>query len=76
MVKSWKTSAVAGLAFIGLAYNIYTNGGISVTDFLLLLTGIGFLFTKDSNVTHSGGVKASKRPDTIGGDGPSEGERD
>ena len=79
MVKSWKTTAIGIIALLGLGYNIYTNGGISVSDFLLLITSIGFLLTKDSDVTHSGalvtGIRKMDRTD-IGGDGPSESERD
>ncbi len=69
MVKSWKTTAVGIIAILGLIYNIYTNGGISVSDFLLLITSIGFLLTKDSDVTHSESKSTAnaKTKDHVGG---------
>jgi len=71
MVKSWKTTAIGIIALLGLVYNIYTNGGISVADFLTLIVAIGFLASKDSDVTHSNS-KSAKRPRNIGGDSPTE----
>ena len=84
-LKSWKTSSVGWSQLVlGLvSFVLFTIGKI---DYIALGGSIGFIvwiggivgnmFAKDSDVTHSGGVKASKRPDPIGGDGPSEGERD
>jgi len=46
-MKNWKTTAIGVIALIGLGFNAYTNGGFSVADFLLLITGIGFLAAKD-----------------------------
>ena len=48
MVTNWKTTAIGIVALLGLAYNIYTKGGISVTDFLTLAVGVGFILSKDS----------------------------
>lgn len=42
-----KTTNIAGfIALIGLAYHIYLEGGISVSDFLLLGAGIGLFAYK------------------------------
>jgi hypothetical protein len=53
ILKSWKTTLIGLVAIGGLGFNIYTNGGMSVTDFLLLITGVGFLLSKDSDKSHS-----------------------
>ena len=53
ILKSWKTTLIGLVAIAGLGFNIYTNGGISVTDFLLLITGVGFLLSKDGDKSHS-----------------------
>jgi hypothetical protein len=51
--KGIKTTIIGIIAIIGLAYKIYLEGGLSVEDFLILITAIGFLFTKDSNASHT-----------------------
>jgi|GEM_PF-6893142 len=61
--KSWKTTLIGVIALLGLCWNIYNNGGIEVTDFLLLVVGVGFIATKDVGSTHSKGS-------SIGGDLP------
>lgn len=53
ILKSWKTTLVGLIAIAGLSFNIYNNGGLAVTDFLLLITSIGFLLSKDAGQTHS-----------------------
>lgn len=53
ILKSWKTTLIGLVAIGALIYNAYTTGGFSVTDFLLLITGAGFLASKDGNQTHS-----------------------
>ncbi len=85
-IKSWKTTAIGIIALIGLGFNAYTNGGFSVADFLLLITGIGFLASKDGDVTNSsngklytkGSTLAARIKRNIGGDGidPKERERE
>jgi hypothetical protein len=79
-LKSWKTTAIGVIALIGLGFNAYTNGGFSVADFLLLITGIGFLAAKDGNVTNSsngklytkGSALSARMKRNIGGDSPIE----
>jgi hypothetical protein len=53
ILKSWKTTLIGLVAIAGLGFNIYTNGGMTVTDFLLLITGVGFLLSKDGDKSHS-----------------------
>lgn len=48
IVKSWKTTIVGIVAILGLIYNAYTNGGFEVSDFLLLITGVGFIGYKEN----------------------------
>ena len=43
IVKSWKSSVIGIVALVGLSYKIYTSGGLSVEDFLLLVVGVGFI---------------------------------
>ena len=57
-LKSWKTTAIGIIALIGLGFNAYTNGGFSVADFLLLITGIGFLVSKDASTKSSLSAKS------------------
>mgnify|MGYP006901777197 FL=1 len=45
-IKSWKTTVIGVIALLGLAYKAYTSGGFEVTDFLLLVAGIGFIAKK------------------------------
>lgn len=45
-LKSWKTSTVGLMALIGLGINVYSNG-LSVSDFLLLVVGVGFIAYKE-----------------------------
>tara|TARA_R110000823_G_scaffold27404_3_gene79828 strand:- start:3034 stop:3189 length:156 start_codon:yes stop_codon:yes gene_type:complete len=45
-IKSWKTTTIGIIALIGLAYKAYTSGGFEVTDFLLLVAGVGFIASK------------------------------
>jgi hypothetical protein len=46
-IKSWKTTTVGVIALIGLIYKGYTSGGFEVTDFLILVAGVGFIATKE-----------------------------
>lgn len=41
-IKHWETSVIGVIALIGLGYKIYTSGGLSVEDFLLLGVSVGF----------------------------------
>ncbi len=59
--KNWKTSLIGVIALLGLAYNFYTQGGLEVSDFLLLAVGVGFISAKDGDKTHS-------KTNVIGGD--------
>lgn len=69
MVKSWKTSAV-GWSQLVLGLVSFVLFAIGKIDYIALGGSIGFIvwiggivgnmFAKDSDVTHSGGVKASK----------------
>ena len=63
-LKSWKTTAIGVIALIGLGFNAYTSGGFSVADFLLLITGIGFLAAKDANTKS---YLSAKSKDHLGG---------
>jgi len=83
-MKNWKTTAIGVIALIGLGFNAYTNGGFSVADFLLLITGIGFLAAKDGDKTNSKEPVKTKSNTSarvltrknIGGDGLPKSERD
>lgn len=55
ILKSWKTTVIGVIALIGLAYNMYTSGGIDVIDFLALAVGIGFIAAEDG--TNNGNNK-------------------
>ena len=46
-IFSWKTTVIGIIALLGLAYKAYTSGGFEVTDFLLLVAGIGFIAKKE-----------------------------
>jgi hypothetical protein len=46
-LKSWKTTTVGIIALLGLAYKAYTSGGFEVTDFLILIAGVGFISAKE-----------------------------
>ena len=46
-IKSWKTTTIGLIALIGLAYKGYTSGGFEVSDFLILIAGVGFIATKE-----------------------------
>jgi hypothetical protein len=48
-LKSWKSTVVGIIALLGLIYHAYTSGGFSVTDFLLLGAGVGFIGYKGTN---------------------------
>jgi hypothetical protein len=61
ITKNWKTSLIGLIALLGLAYNFYKQGGLEVSDFLLLVIGVGFISAKDGDKTHSDRK-------TIGGD--------
>lgn len=54
--KSWKTTLIGIVALAGLAWNFYNNGGVGVSEFLLLVTGVGFIMTKDGDKSHSKGI--------------------
>lgn len=71
-MKDWKTTVIGVIALLGLAYNGYVNGGFSVSDFMLLITGIGFLVAKDSKDSNSVKVSGIRKDDhtDIGGDNP------
>ena len=42
-LKSWKTTIIGIIALLGLAYKAYTSGGFEVSDFLILIGGVGFI---------------------------------
>ena len=46
-LKSWKSTTIGLIALIGLAYKGYTSGGFEVSDFLILIAGVGFIATKE-----------------------------
>ena len=48
-LKSWKTTTIGVIALLGLIYKAYTSGGFEVTDFLLLIAGIGFISAKEKS---------------------------
>lgn len=48
-----RTTIIGIIAIIGLAYHIYNNGGVGITDFLLLISGVGFIASQDANITTS-----------------------
>lgn len=53
ILTNWKTTLIGIIAIGGLGYNAYINGGFSVTDFLALVVGIGFLIAKDGDKSHT-----------------------
>lgn len=55
MKKGIKTTIIGIIAIIGLAYKIYLEGGLSVEDFIILATGVGFILTKDFDGSHTKG---------------------
>lgn len=63
IVKSWKTTLIGTVAVAGLAYNAYLNGGFGVDEFLMLVIGIGFVFTKDADKSHSISPTTGNHPD-------------
>tara|TARA_R110000803_G_scaffold63443_5_gene124148 strand:- start:9842 stop:10009 length:168 start_codon:yes stop_codon:yes gene_type:complete len=48
IVGNWKTSLIGAIALVGLGINVYNNG-LSVSDFLLLAVGVGFIVSKDKS---------------------------
>lgn len=69
ILKNWKTTLIGLIALIGLGYNFYKQGGLEVSDFLLLVVGVGFISAKDGDKSHSrknldtgigGGIKNPK----------------
>ena len=65
--KSWKTTLIGVVALAGLGWNFYNNGGVGVNEFLMLVIGVGFIASKDSDTSHSkgiggGGVKNPPKP--------------
>ena len=46
-LNSWKTTTIGFIALLGLAYKAYTSGGFEVSDFLILVVGVGFIGAKD-----------------------------
>lgn len=61
--KGIKTTIIGIIAIIGLCYKIYLEGGLSVEDFLILTTAVGFLLTKDADKSHTFGDPADDIPD-------------
>jgi hypothetical protein len=61
ILKNWKTSSIGIIALIGLGVNVYNNG-LSVSDFLLLVIGVGFIAAKDK--------KTDKLSPGVGGEDP------
>ncbi len=53
ILTNWKTTVIGIIAICGLGYNAYSNGGFSVTDFLALIVGVGFLWAKDGDKSHT-----------------------
>tara|TARA_R110002126_G_scaffold120486_1_gene261624 strand:+ start:542 stop:772 length:231 start_codon:yes stop_codon:yes gene_type:complete len=51
-IKSWESTVIGLIALIGLGYKAYTSGGFEVSDFLILVTGVGFIGAK-----HKGTLK-------------------
>lgn len=67
LIKSWKTTSIGLVAILGLFYKAYTSGGFEVSDFLLLVVGVGFIASKDVNKSHSKTVDPDREyPDTRG----------
>ena len=46
-IFSWKTTTIGVIALIGLIYKGYTSGGFEVSDFLILIAGVGFIAKKE-----------------------------
>jgi hypothetical protein len=51
--KGIVTTSIGVIAILGLAYKIYIEKGISVEDFLILMTAVGLIAAKDQNKTHT-----------------------
>ena len=47
-IKSWKTTTIGAIALLGLIYKAYTSGGFEVSDFLILIAGVGFIGVKEN----------------------------
>tara|TARA_R110000772_G_C13036022_1_gene412332 strand:+ start:67 stop:297 length:231 start_codon:yes stop_codon:yes gene_type:complete len=59
-IKSWETTIIGLIALIGLGYKAYTSGGFEVSDFLILVTGVGFIGAKHKGVVKTDTSKTSK----------------
>lgn len=66
ILKNWKTTIIGIVAVVGLAYSGYLNGGFGVNEFLMLVLGVGFVFAKDADKTHT----SSSTSSSITGDNP------
>lgn len=53
MKKGIITTTIGLLAVIGIAYKIYTSGGLDVQDAIYLLFAAGLIAAKDINGTHT-----------------------
>lgn len=81
-IKSWKTTVLGILGLIGLTYETYSSGFFDANKFMFLITSLGLLLAKDSDVTNSDSGDDSKSNaaargrEKIGGDGLPQSERE
>ncbi len=59
-IKSWKTTVLGILGLIGLTYETYSSGFFDANKFMFLITSLGLLLAKDSDVTNSDSGDDSK----------------
>ena len=52
--KKGVVTTIAGIiALIGLGFKVWTEKGMSVEDFVILITALGLIAAKDQNKSHT-----------------------
>ncbi len=51
--KGLATTVIGIIAIAGLGYKIWIEKGISVEDFIIIMTAFGLIAAKDQNKTHT-----------------------
>ena len=68
-LKSWKSTTIGVIAILGLIYKGYTSGGFEVSDFLILVAGVGFIANKEKRVKNESktvDAEIKEKPETRG----------
>lgn len=70
--QSWKTTSTGITMIVGAIVGLYfayksnnLNEGTIMGGVTAIIAGVGFLFSKDSNVTGGTTISASSDPDTV-----------